>query len=238
LKQAEGIGPQSLFYSQTQAILAGCQLAQAQTFAATEQWSDAITLLIELPAQAPEAEAAQTLIHEWSQALLSEAELQFQTGNLDGALEVLATIPENSPSKIVATKIEEQWTHEWQANQLAVTAAQELLDEGQWLDAKNTLQGVTDNGYWQTTIEPLLDEADTGIEAVLRYERHQAEVVGYDQEIAARQQAQDYFNQRLHSLYDTFVTEGMAEWEAWILACETMGGQSIDQGPESVCQPI
>lgn len=225
IEQGATIASESRFYPDATLLIQRCQFAEAQKLAESERLAEAIAALIALSPTAENSGQAETLIKEWSEQILTQAENQFQAGELDKAKEVLNSIPEEAPAADIAKRFQQQWESEWENNATLVQTAEQSLQSGRWLDAKQTLEKVSAHGYWQKQIQPLLTEAEGGIAEVLRYEAAQRQVVTVS------------FGERFQSLYETFVSEGMAEWDAGILACETLGGIMVDRGPEVACVP-
>jgi hypothetical protein len=233
--QANAIAPNSPFYDQAQQSQYRCQLAQGQALAQDNQGAEAIALLMALPPEAADYDQAQILVQELSEQILDQAEATFQAGDLAEAKVILSRLPDGTPIKEVAQQFELDWEMEWQENEVLVETAEQALEKGRWLDAKETLQQVSSNVYWQGKVEPLLAKAEIGIEEVLRYEwelQQQQQQVQQPQPIPTVS-----FNERFQSLYETYVDEGLDEWEAGLLACESLEGTVVDEGPEAACEP-
>lgn len=226
---AQSIPPTSQFYSEAQRIGEQCNFALGEALTQSGEVRTALSLLLAIPESAQSYDEAQTLVDNLSAEIIEQAQTQVVEGNLDEAIVTLAQIPLEAPATATAQNLREGWRKEWKDNEETIAKAKAALEDGQWATAKDLLGKVSSTPYWQGQIEPLLAKAEAGIAEVIRYEQQQR---------ARPQQASTTsFNDRLQSLYDTYVKEGMTELEAWNLACETMGGTIEDVGPEVVCSP-
>ncbi|MEY2979184.1 MAG: hypothetical protein ACO3NK_07745 [Prochlorotrichaceae cyanobacterium] len=233
---AQSIPSTSRFYTEAQRIGEQCNFALGEALAQSGEVRSALSLFLAIPESAQPYDEAQALVDRLSAQIIEQAQTQVVEGKLDEAIVTLAQIPLEAPATATAQNLREGWRKEWKDNEETIAKAQAALEDGQWATAKDLLGGVSSTPYWQSQIQPLLTRAEAGIEEVIRYEQQQQQRQRQD---AATQQATPTisFNDRLQSLYDTYITEGMNELEAWNLACQTMGGTVEDVGPEVVCSP-
>lgn len=233
IETVSSISSESKFYMDAQDILHQCILGSGKKLAETGEIRSALTLWLSLPEDAKNKTEAKTLIENLSTDLINQSQAKIEKGSLDEAILILAQIPLEAPATATAQDLRESWRSEWQKNEAAVTQAEKAISNGEWLAAQESLQKITLNPYWQTKIAPLKKQAEAGIDQVLKYEEEQA-----DEEQRQKTQAEsNNFNDRLDSLAATYLSEGMEGLEAWRLACETMGGTIVDEGPSDLCNP-
>lgn len=230
VQAAQKIETTSRFYTEAQGIGEQCNFLWGERLAAEGEIRSALGVLLAIPDSAQSYADAQALVEDLSAQVIEQAQAQVVDGQLEEAIVTLAQIPLNAPASATVENLRNSWRKEWEQNEKTIAEAQKALDEGKWSTAQEILGTVSAAPYWQTQIAPLQAKADAGIEAVIRYEQQQKQ----EREQQAEQAA---FNDRLQSLYDTYVKEGMNELEAWNLACETMGGTIEDIGPETICNP-
>lgn len=240
VKAAQQIDQTSRFYPEAQGILQQCNFLWGQGLAQGGDLRSALSLLLTIPDSAPVYPDAQALVERLSAEVIEKAQTQVVDGQLEAAIVTLAQIPLDAPATATVENLRQSWRKEWEQNEKTIAEAQKALDKGQWSTAQEILGTVSSAPYWQSQILPLKQKAEEGIQQVIRYEQQQEQEARERQ--AQQQQApeptpQPTFNDRLQSLYDTYVKEGMNELEAWKLACETMGGTIEDVGPEAVCKP-
>jgi hypothetical protein len=240
VQAAQQIDQTSRFYAEAQAIQEQCNFLWGERLAQGGDLRSALSLLLTIPDSAQSYQDAQALVERLSAQVIEEAQAQVVDGKLDEAIVTLAKIPSTAPASATAENLRESWRKEWEQNEKTIAEAQKALDDGQWSAAKEILGTVSSAPYWQSQIQPLRKKADEGIEQVILYEqqqRKQQEQQQRKQQQTEAQAPQPTFNDRLQSLYDTYVKEGMNELDAWNLACETIGGTIEDVGPETVCKP-
>lgn len=114
---------------------------------------DAIALLQVLSEDHPLRNEINRHISEWSDNILTLAEVEFHRGNLEEAIAIARKIPENVANRtLIAEKVTE-WSNIWQKAEKIAQEVENQLRESQWnkafLEAVNLLN--IDNEYWQTT---------------------------------------------------------------------------------------
>lgn len=233
INAAKHIAPTSRFYTEAQSLGDQCTFLLGKTLTQGGEIRSALSVLLAIPKSAQTYPAAQALVEDLSAEVIETAQAQVVDGKLDEAIVTLAQIPLEAPAAATAQNLRESWRKEWKDNEETIAQAEKALEEGEWSTAQDILAKVSSAPYWQEQIAPLQEKAEAGIEEVIRYEQQQQKARAAQAEREARTQ----FNNRLQSLYDTYVKEGMNELDAWKLACETIGGTIEDVGPEAICQP-
>ncbi|MCA1992581.1 MAG: hypothetical protein LDL41_11195 [Coleofasciculus sp. S288] len=155
-------------YESVKVLLGECQhsqavqlLIKAKELANSGRFKDAITEAsqITISSDASLHVQAKELIDEWSNRILLLAEEQYQSGNLDTALDWVKAVPENNPAYQKAQKLLETFQMDWQANEEHYRAAQDALNQGQWNKALTEANKVTTK-YWKQKIKPIRDRAN------------------------------------------------------------------------------
>jgi serine/threonine-protein kinase len=163
VSQAPTVPQNSLFYTDAQALLHECQLAQAKTFAADRKFYAAIAAVSKIPQNAVFYQDAQQLIEQWSDSILKTATTTYQSGKLNDAIAIAEAIPESSPVYQKAQGAIKQWNGEWEKNNSYLEIAQKALNEGQWQNAITEAKKVTNTSYWREKIKPITQKAESKI---------------------------------------------------------------------------
>jgi serine/threonine-protein kinase len=163
VSQAPAVPQNSLFYTDAQALLHECQLAQAKTFAADRKFYAAIAAVSKIPQNAVFYQDAQQLIEQWSDSILKTATNTYQSGKLNDAIAIAEAIPESSPVYQKAQGAIKQWNGEWEKNNSYLEIAQKALNEGQWQNAITEAKKVINTPYWQAKIKPITEKAESKI---------------------------------------------------------------------------
>ena len=247
--QGLAVEPTAGVYPEVISAVQSCYLTEAQGLADQGNWQGTLALLADFPSSFDRYGEAEALMSQGVAAVVQQAEERLADGDLAGAQALVQELPATTPGLEAVTRLTQQWQTEWDQNTELTEAAAALLKRGRWLETKQTLEKVSANPHWQTEIEPLMTKAQAGIDRVMARERAarrstMAKRAAPQPQRSAQQPVAtpvsapqpSPFTQRLESVYDTYVDQGMAEWEAWQTACQTMGGTVVDQGPESTCQ--
>jgi len=261
--QGNALPSQSRFYSEAQALVQQCSIGLARQQANDQDLTQAIATALSInSSESALQDEVETLVTEWSGAVVQQSEQLFQAGELDQAVAVLQTIPAGAPTADSVDSTVQDWKRQWSQSETAVQETNALLERGQWLAAKNKLEEVGSITYWQQQKQPLLEKAEAGIAEVARYEAEQARQRAIaaaprynyqapspsSQPAAASAPSAAYapqpaapsissFDRRVEGLYRSYVAQGQSSWDAWIQACQASGGYIVDQGPQSGCQP-
>lgn len=258
--QGSAFPSQSRFYGEAQVLTQQCSISLARQQANDQALVQAIGTALSV--RTPDGQLqneAQSLVTQWSGQVVKQGEQLLQAGKLDQAIAVLRELPEESPTSSSIEATIQGWQKQWSQSDAAVQATTQLLEEGQWLAAKNQLKGVASITYWQQKKQPLLEQAEAGIAEVARYEAEQARqkaiaaaprynyqppssgaVAGGQPPVTAYAPPAprvSSFDRQVESLYNSYVAQGQNSWDAWIQACQASGGYVVDQGPQSGCLP-
>ena len=95
---------------------------------------------------------------------LSEAQKEFQAGDLQGAIALAKSIPSHSNVYPEAQATIGEWQQEWQIAASKYEAAKRAFEQNRWGDVINNSIEIPDISYWQTKIDALAEQARTFIE--------------------------------------------------------------------------
>ncbi len=114
---------------------------------------EAIALLQVLSADHPLRNEIDRHISEWSDDILTLAQVEFDQGKLEEAIAIARRIPENVANQAMIDEKITAWGETWQKAEKIQEEVENQLRESQWnkafLEAVNLLN--IDNEYWQTT---------------------------------------------------------------------------------------
>lgn len=114
INQATTLKRDSHFYTEAQALLQQCQLAQAMTLAADSNFKAAIAEATKIPQNSVYHQEAQQLIVYWSDSMLEIAMNNYHSGKLNDAIAIAKAIPETSPVYRQAHEAMRHWHGEWE----------------------------------------------------------------------------------------------------------------------------
>ena len=140
----------SLFFSSaTNRIYCAQIKAQKNT---VDDLLDAIALLQVLSEDHPLKSEINRHISEWSDGILTLAQVEFDQGKLEDAIAIARKIPENVANQPMIEEKISEWGEIWQKAEKIQEDVENQLRESQWnkafLEAVNLLN--IDNEYWQT----------------------------------------------------------------------------------------
>ncbi len=160
-------------YNQAMGVRIQCTLGPAEQLEQAGELPQALALLGKIPATDPAHTAAQELLGQWSDRLLSQASQAYLSGDLNQALALAQTIPSSSPSYAVAQDALASWQGEFSANQNLLAQSRRAFDQQQWEEAIQLAQQVRINGqpipedsdYYRQNIAPIVQNAATRLAA-------------------------------------------------------------------------
>lgn len=220
-----------LEHSQTlQPLLNNCRWQRSQQLAAAGQYPQALQLVLLIPTSDRQAPKAQVAAQQWSERVRTEAEQQFLAGNWSAAQQLLKSLPEGTPLTPTASALLAQWQQQWQQDSQAIAQAQAALSQARWWDVDRALLALSDHPYWQPQAQSLRQQAQQSIQQ-LAQQRPNAAAVAEDGTAIAETVGEAELEPRFRQ----YLAQGLPDYEAWQRACQDLGGQVIDRGPESFC---
>jgi serine/threonine protein kinase len=161
-------------------------LNRAKEQAANAEYAQAIQEAVKVPADSAVGQEAETLISDWSDALIQQATTMYQEeGRLEEAIALLQVVPDSTPLSRIRQETIQKWQTEWERNETTFAEAEQALDLGDWYGARTTANALT-TSYWQNQAADLRATADAQIAAIEAEEQRRQEQAA--QEAAERQQ--------------------------------------------------
>ena len=159
----------------------------------------------------------------WQSDLRNQALQLFRAGELDASIALLKPLESSSPGGSVLT---DTLRETWNRNRLNYERLQALVGEERWWEALDSLNRL-DHPWWQNRSEPSRRTVETAIKLLRETEEHQQhgstdpDVIGGDD---------------LETSVQSHLREGMDPWNAFESGCADLGGEVIEDGPESFCR--
>ena len=100
-----------------------------------------------------------------NQRALAEATQQYQAGQLQKAVSLAESIPKESPAYAPAREAIVNWQTDWQTAERKSQAAKAAFEQGNGLAVLQQVQGLPQNSYWQTQVQPLVQQSVSKAEA-------------------------------------------------------------------------
>ncbi|MBD6619439.1 protein kinase [Komarekiella sp. 'clone 1'] len=98
-----------------------------------------------------------------STKIIEQARQKYESGDLQGAIALLRSIPANTVSNIKETgKMITQWQEDWAKADALFNDINRALEDGQWdkvLDYKNHPEKLPNTQYWRNKLEPMFRQA-------------------------------------------------------------------------------
>lgn len=109
-----------------------------------------------------------TLLHTASSNpgldLLVRAMEKYQEGNLDEAISLAKSVPNDSSAYQESVAAVQKWRSEWSKASLQFQAVQDAFNEGRWQDVLEEARQAPNIAYWQQQIEPFVAAAKPELE--------------------------------------------------------------------------
>jgi len=99
------------------------------------------------------------------QYLLKTATQEYQAGNLEQAVRLAASIPDQSPEYETARSAIARWQEEWQTAVTQLQTAEQALQAGNWQAVIQAAQTMPAIDHWKQKIAPLVAQATEKAEA-------------------------------------------------------------------------
>ncbi|RUR78763.1 protein kinase [Chlorogloeopsis fritschii PCC 9212] len=103
---------------------------------------------------------------ETSTQTLEKARKKYESGDLQGAAELLKNIPRNASGLKETTEMLNQWRQDWEKSEAFFNEINKALDSGEWdkvLAYKDNPEKLPNIQYWRNKIEPLFKQAAENI---------------------------------------------------------------------------
>lgn len=142
-----------------------CGLGVAQNQAEVDDYAAAIAIANKLH-NVPNREEVQQHLNNWSNQILAIATATYQEkGNLEEAVQMITTIPEDSAVHQKALDLKQAWQTENETNKKLIATANKALEEKNWQEAKTEAEKVSGSDYWQQQAKAVIDRAEQAIQS-------------------------------------------------------------------------
>lgn len=96
--------------------------------------------------------------------LLSKAQEQFQSGDLEKAIATAQSIPANNPAYPEAQTVIREWRRNWNIATAEFHVVEQAFNDGRWLDVLKEKHKLPAISFWRQKIEPFVQQAQSQIE--------------------------------------------------------------------------
>lgn len=97
---------------------------------------------------------------------LERAIQQYQAGNLDEAIRLIKSVPDDSDAYDKSVSARETWRQEWNQASAQFKTAQQAFNQQQWLDVLIAARRTPEVDFWQRKLQPLVEKAKQEVEVV------------------------------------------------------------------------
>lgn len=113
----------------------------------------ALNLVKDVAPNDPTRNYVDSNIQRWSLSILRLAEVAYQDGNYDAAVNAAKQVPSNVPAYKIVSKRLGQWQETWAKGVALDRETRELLNSSKWVNAYSVAVKLTrlNNRYWATT---------------------------------------------------------------------------------------
>ena len=161
------------------------------------------------------------LLSKWAGQQRYEAMDHYRKGDLDKAVAVLqqlSTVQEPLRDALISS-----WQMRWSRNRDLYAKATDLSAREQWWEALNAVNWL-DHPWWRAQSQPLRRKIIVATERAAEREQHHGEL--------PHTVPIDELDQLIHH----HLVRGLDGWHAYRKACQELGGEVVQQGPESACR--
>jgi len=166
--------------------------------------------------------ATKTVATGASATLRQEALRHFNQGDPEGAVATLARLGQTNPTEAAA--LQEALRSNWNRNRLEAARAERLAAAGQWWEALDALNRL-DHPWWQRHSQALRRRVEQGA-AALEQEHDQHSHGPHPEGVRT---------ERLDAEVQKRLQLGRPQWQAFKEACDAVGGEVLEEGPEVNC---
>ena len=160
----------------------------------------------------------------WQDQVRNRALVLLRDGELEKALETLAPLtPASAPgSSALSDTLKETWNR----NRLNHERIKELVEAERWWEALDHLNRL-DHPWWQEQAQTERQIVETAIAELRATEEHQQHGESGPDVISGP---------KLDAAVQTSLDAGNDPWDAFLSACDELGGLVVEDGPESFCR--
>lgn len=203
-----------------------CRRLKAAELWRQQRWGEALRLQQQLVNSGTSTIADQQRLLSWQRQLETRALALYRSGNLRGALALLANVTgaQNADGTTLGESLEEDWNR----NRFQKQRAEQLIPQRRWWEALDALNRI-DHPWWKTQTQALRRQVERGIAALK--DSHERE---HDSHGGALES--NLPQEQLNALVNRNLARGMDDWQAFSAACRELGGKVVEAGPETACR--
>jgi hypothetical protein len=210
---------------QEQALLADCLRQQAQRSWAEQRWRAALDQQRGLVLRSANPAIEERQLQAWRDQIRQRALDLFQQGQAREALNLLQLSGETRfPS---GQQLHSALAENWAANRYAFSRAGEAAGSEQWWQALDQLNQL-DHPWWQNQATPLRGRVESQAAALQK--------ANNPKDSHGEQGGMTVPDLLLDAAVRHHLSEGLSAWMAFQQACAELGGQVLEEGPESSCR--
>ena len=189
-------------------------------------WAEALQLQLQLVNSGTSSQQDQQRLLLWQQQLEARALRLYREGQLEQALAVLSHL--NAASNAAGTSLGDQLREDWNRQRFLKERAAQLIPQKRWWEALDALNRI-EHPWWKEHTLALRRQLEQGIEGLRSSEAREHDSHG-------SQLSSNVPAERLNTLINRKLAEGLDDWQAFSAACRELGGRVVEQGPETACQ--
>ena len=163
-------------------------------------------------------------LQHWREQLRRQALTLFKQGDLEAALLVLQPVEKSLPPR--GERLSDSLRETWNRNKLDHQRLANLVKDKRWWEALAVLNQL-DHPWWRSQAKSLRTTIETAIDARKDSEEHHNHG-----ELPAHTVSQADLDKAVQER----IAAGMDPWQAFLSGCEDVGGQVVEEGPESLCR--
>ncbi len=205
--------------------LSRCRRLKAEQLWQADQRAQALKLqrlLINSGNSTPED---QQRLLAWQQQMENEALTLYRRGQLEQAITVLKSL--NADQNPQGTALGDQLREDWNRNRFQKERAARLIPQERWWEALDALNRI-EHPWWRTRTEGLRKQVEAGIEGLRQRDHGEHDSHGG--------LGSNVPEAQLNRLVDQKLQQGLDDWQAFSQACAELGGQVVEDGPETTCR--
>lgn len=204
---------------ETQAL---CRRRQAQVLWANGQQQAALRLQRQLVRSSNTHVEDADQLQAWRQTLRGRALVHYGSGAIKDALKLLAILEEADPNPALSVALKQHW-HQ---NRLEAERARELAQNQRWWEALDRLNRL-DHPWWQQQMQGERETINAAIAALGASQGHLQHGSRHEDVIEGEALDQAVLDK---------LQQGLEAWSAFEAGCQSLGGNVVEDGPESFCR--
>lgn len=203
-----------------------CRREKAAELWRKGDWAEALKLQLQLVNSGTSSPQDQQQLILWQQQLEARALRLYREGQLEQALAVLSHL--NAAHNAAGTALGDQLREDWNRQRFLKERAAQLIPQQRWWEALDALNRI-EHPWWKERSMALRRQVEKGIEGLRSSEAREHDSHG-------SQLSSNVPEERLNTLINQKLAEGLDDWQAFSSACRELGGRVVEQGPETACQ--